>query len=364
MTAILTPLETATGLVPGEDATSPRLPPPDPAGALPALEGAILAALRRSPCLVAFSGGRDSSAVLALATRLAEREGLRRPIPITVRFPGAAEADESAWQERVIRALAVDHWERLDGGDELGALGATAREILDRHGLLWPPNVHTLVPLLEAASGGSLLTGIGGDEVFRRTPTRRRRLVAALRRRRASPPRLEWLTGEAQDALDAALAAEGASQPAPPPAYLGWLARRRNLAVLQASAARLAAEAGATAHHPLLVPAFLATLAADGSPPRMRAVLGDLMPAAVLDRPDKATFTRALWGPDARRFAGEWTGDGFPDELIDAEALRRVWLPSVPDYRSATPLQAAWLAERQTATRSDDPAERVVPALA
>ena len=54
-----------------------------------AFEAAILPGLRRSPCLVSFSGGRDSSAVLATATAVARREGLPLPVPITHRFPSA-----------------------------------------------------------------------------------------------------------------------------------------------------------------------------------------------------------------------------------------------------------------------------------
>ena len=61
-----------------------------PAGtALAALEAAIMPALLRSPCLVSFSGGRDSSAVLAVAARLARGAGLADPIPITIRVPAA-----------------------------------------------------------------------------------------------------------------------------------------------------------------------------------------------------------------------------------------------------------------------------------
>src|ERR1700749_707865 len=58
-----------------------------------ALESVIRPALERSPCLVSFSGGRDSSAVLAAAAALARREGLPLPIPATIVFPAAAATD-------------------------------------------------------------------------------------------------------------------------------------------------------------------------------------------------------------------------------------------------------------------------------
>ena len=39
-------------------------------------------------------------------------------------------------------------------------VGPIAQRVLRRHGILWPTNVHVQVPLLEAARGGTLFTGI------------------------------------------------------------------------------------------------------------------------------------------------------------------------------------------------------------
>jgi asparagine synthetase B (glutamine-hydrolysing) len=61
------------------------------------LERVLVRSLQRPPCLVAFSGGRDSAGVLAAASHAARRHGLPLPIPATYRFPGAAEVDESEW---------------------------------------------------------------------------------------------------------------------------------------------------------------------------------------------------------------------------------------------------------------------------
>ena len=77
-----------------------------------ALERAILPALLRPPCLVSFSGGRDSAAVLAVATALARREGLPAPIPATNVFPAADDSDETAWQELIVRHLGLSEWVR------------------------------------------------------------------------------------------------------------------------------------------------------------------------------------------------------------------------------------------------------------
>ena len=54
----------------------------------------MLRALRRPPCLVSFSGGLDSSALLAVATAVARREGLDDPVPATLVVPGSPESDE------------------------------------------------------------------------------------------------------------------------------------------------------------------------------------------------------------------------------------------------------------------------------
>ena len=109
----LSRLELATGLLFGASPRPVRLP--DAGGCLPrqALEREILPSLLRPPCLVSFSGGRDSSAILAAAATLARREGLPLPIPATNVIATAEEADESEWQHRVIAHLGLDEWLRI-----------------------------------------------------------------------------------------------------------------------------------------------------------------------------------------------------------------------------------------------------------
>src|SRR3954471_2913458 len=156
-----------------------------------ALEAAVRPAVQSGRCFVSFSGGRDSSAVLAAAAAVARRESLPQPIPVTLRASEVPLADESDWQESVVGHLGLDDWIRLEIGDGLDAVGPYARGALERHGLLWPFNAHFHAPMLEQAAGGTLLTGIGGDERWSAStadPLRlRRRLLqlAPFRLRRA-----------------------------------------------------------------------------------------------------------------------------------------------------------------------------------
>jgi hypothetical protein len=83
----LTPLEIAGGLPLGMDDDEPHLPEA-PAGLSPiaAFEDVVRSALVRPPCVVTFSGGRDSSAILAVAMRLARDEGHEPPVAVTLQF--------------------------------------------------------------------------------------------------------------------------------------------------------------------------------------------------------------------------------------------------------------------------------------
>ena len=69
-------VEVLANLLFGPDEDPAPLPEPGGLGVRGALEAAVLPALQRPPCLVSFSGGRDSSAVLAVAADVARRHGL------------------------------------------------------------------------------------------------------------------------------------------------------------------------------------------------------------------------------------------------------------------------------------------------
>jgi len=375
-----TALEIASGSVYGEHGASGTLRDRGDRALTPlaALGEVVKPALRRPPCLVSFSGGRDSSCVLATATQVAAREGLPPPVPVTVRVPNPLSAEESTWQEDVVRHLGLPDREVIDVGDRMDRLGPFSVRLLRRHGVLFPPNIFLQLPLLEAARGGTLLTGFGGDEVFatwrwahyadllarRRRPTPRdpirfaRAAAPAALRRRWERPRwrwgenLPWLRPEAAHAVTELAFAARADQPRSWSRWLHWVARRRTLATAQWSFSLLAADVGATVVHPFLDPLFLQALATAGGrlglgerTNALREIFGALLPAPVLARTTKANYDSAFWGERSHEFAARWDGSGVDPELVDPEALKREWLEPIPKGGTAMLLHAAWLSQ-------------------
>ena len=370
---VLSGLEIATHLVLG-DAPVPDLPA---TAATPraALEEVVLRALRSPPCVVSFSGGRDSSVVLAIAARVARREGLALPVPATIRAPSIAENDESRWQERVVAHLALPDWQREEVSDELDYVGPVAQEVLARHGLLYPAQAYFHAPLLRHAAGGTLLTGAGGDDVLevgpravvaaawdalrrghdgtalrtllRLGPQRVRRTYVQHRRR----VRVPWLTPRAQAELERQWAVE--LHPVASPAALRWTLRRRRLAALRRSLAALARDAGAEIDHPFIAPPFVAALARTagwgGSGGRSRflpRLAGDLLPRILLLRRDKTSFRRVYWTDSSRALVARWDGVGVDPDVVDIDVLREVWRRGAPNPATALLLQSVWLAGR------------------
>jgi asparagine synthase (glutamine-hydrolysing) len=368
-------IERASGLVLGFDPQPERAVVDPTLTPSAALQRAVLPALLRPPCLVSFSGGRDSSAVLAAATHVARREGLALPIPATNVFPAAPRTDESEWQERVVQHLGLADWARLEHADELDCIGPVARDALRRNGLLWPFNAHFHEPIIRAAAGGSLLTGIGGDELLntgrldrvttvlalRARPELRdlrriayalapRRLRRAALRRLGPPQGLPWLRPAAQREFVDRWARMAADEP------LGWAARLRNVGACRylrvgiQSLDVLAAPHGVRIGHPftdVTLTEALARLPWRGRyrdrTEGLRMLVGALLPDEVLRRTSKALFDEAFWTAGSREFAAAWDGTGLDPDLVDADALRREWQSEQPLAQSYLLLQQAWL---------------------
>lgn len=334
-----------------------------------ALEEATVPALRRPPCLVSFSGGRDSSLVLAAATSAARRHGLPEPIPATNRYPGIAATEERAWQEMVVRHLDLDDWIIVEIDGDLDLLGPVAREVLTTHGVLYPANVHTHVPLFREGRGGSLLTGWDGDGLFggwrwrhdsQAPPTPRgvaRRLFAnspgRVRRlidERRSDLRIPWLREPVEQQVRRWWIEERSSEPWRWDRRIRWYRRRRFVQVTAESLRRLGLTYDVTVRHPFVEPGFLGALLLAGGgagfPSRTAtfdALFSDLLPAALIHRRTKARFFEAFWGDASRAFVRQWDGGGLDHDVVDPRALRDIWHTELPDSRTAPALQLAWL---------------------
>jgi hypothetical protein len=378
----LTPLEELWGLPIGADHHTPPLSEGvSTQSPREALEAAALQALRRPPCVVSFSGGVDSSAVLALATHVARREGLPLPVPITNRFPGLEEADETPSQERVVAHLRLHDWVRLEWGDELDVVGPIAQDVLRRHGLLFPFNSFFHYPMLERAAGGSLLTGIGGDELFTRVSRglaarllydRRRPRVRELRRiaYELSPratrawvdawrdrffDQFDWIRAPRRRDLRRAEAAWQNRKPLRNDRSLReWWWRSRMLQCGIASMQALADDFDAVIAHPLADPGVLQAFAraggalgiGDGSRTRgVSELLADLLPRQTLQRRTKTTFDGAFWKGHARAFVSRWDGSGIDAQHVDVDALRAEWSKELPFPQSLVLVQRAWLSQ-------------------
>lgn len=372
----LDPLEICSGIVFGER-RSPR-PAAEPSGdanAREVLEELLLPALESPPCFVGFSGGRDSSALLSLATVLARKHGLVDPVPLAMRFEDYAETDETEWQEMMIDHLGLRRWEILPIRDELHPLGPVATAVLRRHGLYWPPVAHRIVPLLEAARGAVLVIGTGGDEMFsplrpnpvrprpiRVRPFRRavrhalfnllpREIRSRLWSRRVL--RLRWLRPTARRQVQGLYRAKLRHRSPSWGVAVGRLPDTRNYELTQAVFGAMARDAEVSLVQPFCDPRFIHT-AGEAAPRRgfpsrsaaMEFHFGDILPRPIIERTTKAGFDELFSGQPIRAFAESWDGGGLDPAGVDAQALRREWLSPRPDYRSLTALNAAWLASR------------------
>ena len=312
--------------------------------------------------------------MLATAVAVARREGLPVPIPITHRFAAAAGADESEWQDTVVRHLGLDDWLRIELSSELDAVGPVAASVIERHGLLWPCNNYFHDPIFEAASGGAVLTGIGGDEAFvgcnwdraiavlqgRVRPVPRDILrvgfalaPAAVKRvfiRRWLPELLPWL------------------QPGRPPrgGEVGRRRRGRRAAQVRgpaAPAARIARPAdraprASTRSPPTTTPSWPTRSTTRASSPRWprsrprtatargprrwRRSSATSCPPEVLNRSTKSHFSEVVWGPASRELAAGWDGDALDPEIVDFDRLRQEWAADAPDTQTITLLQSVW----------------------
>ena len=382
--------ELATGWVCGFD--SPTLPSDLSVNTSPraAFEAALLPALQRSPCVVAFSGGRDSSAILAVATHLARRHGLADPVAATHDFAGHAHADEARFQELVISDLKLREWYRFRDAEGCDVLGERARRGLRTHGLLWPAMVHGHAPMVElAAGGGSIVTGEGGDEILgeqrittvrhairNRRPSRRtaRMLVDSLapkaERRRSLRRQLRavgmhpWLRRDVAEDFVERLARDLADGPLRWDAAVLRHSGRRCVTMTALNFRRIFAADDVSYHEPFLEPGFLQAIGRAGGwsgwltrTSMMRMLFSDVLPDEICRRNEKAEFGGVAVGESSRAFLAGWSGEGLDSDVVDIEAFRREVQRENPLFGVQMLLQTAWLttARRRPPVASETP---------
>jgi asparagine synthetase B (glutamine-hydrolysing) len=355
----LTPLEIAAHILLGRDeAAATRLGGTEAtAPAIEAFEASLLEVLQRPPCLVAFSGGRDSSALLAVAARVARREGLADPVAATIVVPSEKESHEDDWQELVIRHLQIDEWTRVTVDDELDLVGPTATQLMRRSGLPYPYNLHLQIPLLESARDGSFVTGLGGDEIFATAPRSVRRLRRPFRRRERFG--FPWLSASGNQQLNRAWKAEERRFPS------RWDRRAREWwasRYLQGTLSRieaLGADLDVRVAHPFADPSFVAALTTEFGPSgfasrelALRQLFGDVLPEPLPGRTTKASFDGVLWNRHAQALVSELSAKSLEgalrrlgvDAVVDGAALQAHWREPHPQANSFLLLQGAQLA--------------------
>ena len=338
------------------------------------LEEILLKALDTDkPTYVLFSGGRDSSAVLATAASVARREGLPDPVPVTMRHPESPESLETSWQELVLRHLKIDDHHVVEMHGEQNLLGEVGTEAIRRRGPIWPAAVQGQGALYQHFDCGVVISGEGGDMALdghragqvraalerpgraalrkglvalRPAVLTRESLRSELSQSDAGVPR--WLRHAGRQAfIDAAVAM--AALPLRWDDTIRMLRRCRAFTVGIANFEAGLAEYGSVSVNPLADVAFVDALARDGGAfgwgdrtAVFRRLFGDLLPDKVLARSTKAAFNSTRWGEQERQFAREWDGHGFDEDWIDAEALRSEWLAERPHPISGFLLQVAW----------------------
>lgn len=366
----LTPHEIAAGAVFGHD---PGRTPDNGAlrdgmtaaagSVLDRLADVLIPALGRPPCLVSFSGGMDSSFLLAAAARTARRLALPDPVPITWRFTRAPAADESDRQDAVVAAIGLGEHIVLAAGEDLDLLGPVATEFLTRFGLRSPANLFLHLPLIAAAAGGSLITGAGGDQVLvghaASRPSARglRRAVV-----RAVPPRMlapvvrrrdrlfPWLTPGAARRITTRYLAERRGRPASGLARMRYEATGRALALTAAGLSEMGRHFDTVVRNPFLdvgVQAAFAGLLADRPgarrPELLTAASAGELPSVVTTRHPKARLHQVFIRSTTADFIRRPPDPAALPPGVDPAALHAFWSSSPGSTATGLLIQHLWL---------------------
>jgi hypothetical protein len=316
--------------------------------------------------------------VLAAAARAARVHGVDAPVPVTLRFPGDPLSLEDDYQRLVLDELALSDWIVLEPGSELDILGALSTELARRHGSLFPFNAHFAGYMLRHCGTGTLLTGLGGDEVMTPHPLLEVGRMAAAKRppslalartyaatrypRRAgrylNAFRRPWLTPQAIEAHTARLVAEVEAWRVHAGNHLREVASQsRWLALAVDAMHRIAGGFGMTIEHPLLDHGVVEALARQrgftGGTSRSeitRLAFAELLPPALIERTTKASFSEVFWTDLARTTWRDLPLDRIDQNLVDVDRLAEEWSTGRATSPTATSWRNTWpgLAAEQT----------------
>ena len=161
---------------------------------------------------------------------------------------------------------------------------------------------------------------------------------------------LPWLTSRAQLARKAAVANEIGGEPFGWAASVRWRAKTRSVTAADWSLGLLASDADVYLSHPLQDAGFVSALADAKGPSGfgdrtavLREVVGDLLPAGLVERPTKAWFTGTFWAEPSKQFAASWDRSGVDPALVDLDRLHEEWLSPAPHAGTGMLIQLAWL---------------------
>ena len=335
-----------------------------------------------------FSGGRESSMWLAVATRYARRHGHGDPVPVTLRYPGLASPQQLTLQELVIAQLGLPDWERVEPDGDLDLIGPIAGAALRQIGPFWPANAYTMAPLIEAARGGVFVLVTGLSDFFawwRWAPLRPSSLVtadltrvtprcsprcwcpASLRaraaRRRGMRRRCPGCGRRPKRPALALLAARQAAVPMRFEPRATTQITHRCFTGAAGTFRALGEAIGTATELPLFQPGVVESLAGAGGwrgfgeqRAMLQRLVGDLLPSELLARRPTPDLNPVFFGEPSREFAARWNGAGLDESVVEIEALRRSWLSNRPDPRTACLLQYAWLSDQVALGSSPLPA--------
>jgi asparagine synthetase B (glutamine-hydrolysing) len=325
------------------------------------------------PIAVEFSGGVDSTLVFAAAVRAARESDGPLPLPVTVLCRGIPEADETEWQDAVLRGLGISDRLVLTVDAELDLIEPRAMGLLERYGQVWPATTFPLSLVHEHVRGLRLLTGHGGDEVLgprRLTPA----LIVAAKIRHGKVPNrsdlgrvrsdftltrtrakrrlgeqvgLTWIREPWRERVLAHLAARSWREPWNPRSAIRHLCDLTAVRRFEDSITWVASLNDVELQSPLQHPAFLESVSRNvrlrelrGRESVARALFGDLIPPLVLGRRSKAQFNRAFFNDCSREFSRQADMKHLGVDIVDPAELRRVWSSEAPPPMSAMLLQA------------------------